>query len=72
MSIESIQYALQERFSAPLPEFYQRRIIFWQDEEREFEAMVNQLDLPGVEIVKLTGSNNFEVKTSKKSLYFLV
>lgn len=62
MSIESIQYALKERFAAPLPEFYQRRIIFWQDEEREFEAMVDELDLPGVEIVKLTGSNNFEVK----------
>lgn len=62
MSIESIQSTLRERFAAPLPEFYQRRIIFWQDEEREFEAMVDQLDLPGVEIVKLTGSNNFEVK----------
>ena len=62
MSIESIQYALKERFAAPLPEFYQRRIVFWQDEEREFEAMVDELDLPGVEVVKLTGSNNFEVK----------
>lgn len=62
MSIESIQYALSERFAAPLPEFYQRRIVFWQDEEREFEAVVDELDLPGVEIVKLTGSNNFEVK----------
>ena len=39
MSIESIQYALKERFAAPLPEFYQRRIVFWQDEEREFEAI---------------------------------
>ena len=62
MSIESIQSTLRERFAAPLPEFYQRRIIFWQDEEREFETMVDQLDQPGVEIVKLTGSNNFEVK----------
>ena len=62
MSIESVQYALKERFAAPLPEFYQRRIIFWQDEEREFEGMVDELDLPGVEVIKLTGSNNFEVK----------
>ncbi|MDR3728846.1 MAG: BREX-1 system phosphatase PglZ type A [Oscillospiraceae bacterium] len=62
MSIESIQYALSERFAAPLPEFYQRRIVFWQDEEREFEAVVDELDLPEVEIVKLTGANNFEVK----------
>ena len=62
MSIESIQYTLKERFAAPLPEFYQRRIIFWQDEVREFEDMVDELDLPGVKIIKLTGSNNFAVK----------
>lgn len=43
MSIESIQFTLRERFAAPLPEFYQRRIIFWQDEDREFEAMLDEL-----------------------------
>lgn len=62
MSIESIQSTLNERFAAPLPEFHQRHIIFWQDEDREFEAMVDELDLPGVQIIKLTGSNNFAVK----------
>ena len=62
MSIEAIQSELKERFAAPLPEFYQRRIIFWQDEEREFEGMVDELDLPEVKRVKLTRSNNFEVK----------
>lgn len=62
MSIESIQFILRERLSAPLPEFHQRHIIFWQDEDREFEAMVDKLDLPGVQIIKLTGYNNFEVK----------
>lgn len=62
MSIESIQFTLRERFAAPLSEFHQRHIIFWQDEDREFEAMVDELDLPGVQIIKLTGSNNFEVK----------
>lgn len=62
MSIESIQFKLKERFAAPLPEFYQRRIIFWQDEDREFESTLDELDLPGVNIVKLTGTNNFAVK----------
>ena len=62
MSIESIQFNLKERFAAPLPEFYQRRIIFWQDEDREFESTLDELDLPGVNIVKLTGTNNFAVK----------
>lgn len=62
MSTESIQFNLKERFAAPLPEFYKRRIIFWQDEDREFESTLDELDLPGVNIVKLTGTNNFAVK----------
>ena len=62
MSIESINFTLSERFSAPLPEFYRRRIIFWKDEEREFERDIDELQLDGVHIVKLTGTNNFAVK----------
>lgn len=62
MSIESIQFALKERFAAPLPEFYHRRIIFWPDEEREFEAMLDELAIPDVKIIKLTGTNYFAVK----------
>lgn len=62
MSTESIQFSLRERFAAPLPDFYQRRIIFWQDEDREFEAMLDELVIPNVKIIKLTGTNNFAVK----------
>ena len=62
MSTESIQFALTERFAAPLPEFYQRRILFWQDEDREFEATLDELVIPDVKILKLTGTNNFAVK----------
>lgn len=62
MSTESVQFTVRERFAAPLPEFYQRRIIFWQDEDREFESTLDELNLPGVNIVKLTGTNNFAVK----------
>lgn len=62
MSLESIQTALRQRFSAPLPEFCRRRIIFWSDEAREFDTLPEELDLPGVGIVRLTGSNNFAVK----------
>lgn len=62
MSIESIQFSLNERFSAPLPEFYKRRIVFWQDEDREFETMLDELEIPDVKIIKLTGTNNFAVK----------
>lgn len=62
MSTESIQFSLRERFAAPLPDFYQRRIIIWQDEDREFEAMLDELVIPNVKIIKLTGTNNFAVK----------
>ena len=58
----NIQSRLAERFAAPLPEFHKRRIIFWHDEDGEFAEQVNELDLPGVSIVKLTGKNNFAVK----------
>lgn len=62
MSNERVQFNLTERFAAPLPEFYRRRIIFWKDEDREFEKDVDALNLEGVKIVKLTGTNNFAVK----------
>jgi hypothetical protein len=62
MLSETIRQRLAERFAAPLPEFHKRRIVFWRDEEGEFADTVDGLDLPGVIIVKLTGTNNFAVK----------
>ena len=62
MPNERIQFTLRERFAAPLPEFYRRRIVFWHDEERQFEQDIDELDLPGVKILRLTGSNSFSVK----------
>lgn len=61
-TLQNIEQTLTQRFSAPLPDFYQRRIIFWQDEEREFEALLGELEIPNVKIVALTGTNNFVVK----------
>jgi uncharacterized protein (TIGR02687 family) len=62
MLSETIRQRLAERFAAPLPEYHKRRIVFWRDEEGEFADAVDELDLPGVNIVKLTGTNNFAVK----------
>ena len=62
MPNERIQFTLCERFAAPLPEFYRRRIVFWEDPEREFERDIDELHLDGVHIVKLTGSNHFAAK----------
>ena len=62
MLSETIKSRLAERFAAPLPEFHKRRIVFWHDEDGEFADQVDELDLPGVKIIKLTGRNNFSVK----------
>ena len=57
-----IEKTLQERFAVPLQENYRRRIIFWQDPEGEFSSLVDDLHLENVNILKLTGSNNFAAK----------
>lgn len=62
MTIEKIQSSLQEIFDKPLREYHKRRIVFWYDSERQFEEMLGDLELPGVKLIKLTGSNNFEAK----------
>ena len=62
MDIEYIETQLNGRFNAPLPEYYRRRIIFWQDEEREFEDKLDDIHLDNAKLIGLTGSNTFMVK----------
>ncbi len=62
MSKESIEKTLQSRFATPLKDYYKRRIIFWHDSDGEFSEMLPTLDLPGVKVLRLTGSNNFVAK----------
>lgn len=62
IDLGTIQQDLARRFAAPLPEFYKRRIIFWYDEDREFEDQLEDLSLDGVEVLVLTGNNTFTVK----------
>lgn len=62
MTIDTINRTLQERFAAELPDCYQRRIIFWFDSDREFEKMLDELEIPGVKLLKLTGDNFFAAK----------
>ena len=62
MLSETIKLRLAERFAAPLSEVHKRRIVFWHDEDGEFADEVDELGLPGVSFVKLTGRNNFAVK----------
>lgn len=62
MLSDAIKLRLQERFDTPLPEFHRRRIVFWRDEDGEFAEQLIDLNLPGVNIVNLTGTNSFAVK----------
>lgn len=62
MDLDAVLHDLNRRFAAPLPEFYKRRIIFWYDEDREFEDKLEDLQLVNAELVVLTGSNTFAVK----------
>lgn len=62
MLSETIKQRIANRFAAPLPEFHKRRIVFWHDEDVEFADAIDELELPGVNIIKLTGTNNFAVK----------
>ena len=62
MSTETIRFALQQRFEAPLQDFACRRIVFWQDPDAEFTDVAESLTPPGVKFLRLTGQNNFAAK----------
>ncbi len=53
---------LNRRFAEPLADFYKRRIIFWYDEDREFEDKVAELTLADAKLLILDGKNNFAAK----------
>ena len=48
MDLEEILKDLHKRFKEPYPEFYNRRIIFWMDRDREFEDEIDNLEIPDV------------------------
>ena len=62
MDTDKIIQDLNRRFAAPLPEFYQRRIIFWYDEDKEFEDKLDEVVLENAKVIALTGNNVFSVK----------
>lgn len=62
MDLETVAAELSRRFAAELPEFAARRVIFWQDPEREFADRIGELSLPGVTVAVRTGRNEFALK----------
>lgn len=62
MDTDKVVQDLNRRFAAPLPEFYKRRIIFWYDEDKEFEDKLDEVVLENAKVIALTGNNSFSVK----------
>ena len=62
MDSDKIIQELNQRFTAPLPEFYKRRVVFWYDEDGEFRDRLDEVALTDAKLVALTGTNNFAVK----------
>ena len=62
MDLDTIIRDLNKRFAAPLLEFYKRRIIFWYDEDREFEDKLDDIQIDNAKLLMLTGTNNFAAK----------
>ena len=62
MATNDIKQNLINTFNKPLDEFYKRRIVFWNDYDKEFESFVDELELDNVKIIKLNGKNNFSTK----------
>lgn len=62
MDLGKIIQDLNRRFAAPLPEFYNRRIIFWYDEDQEFADKLDEIALDNAQLIALTGNNTFSVK----------
>ena len=62
MDTDKIIQDFNRRFAVPLPEFYQRRIISWYDEDKEFEDKLDEVVLESAKVITLTGNNAFSVK----------
>ena len=59
MDTDKIIQDLNRRFAVLLPEFYQCRIIFWYDEDKEFEDKLDEVVLENAKVIELAGNNVF-------------
>lgn len=62
MELDSIVKQLNKKFSEPLPEFFKRRVIFWNDEDGDFKEEIDELKLDNAKVIVLKENNNFAVK----------
>ncbi|MCB2290860.1 BREX-1 system phosphatase PglZ type A [Clostridium sp. CS001] len=54
--------SLRNEFNLPLKNGEKRKIIFWNDYEKEFEDVIDEVNIEGVRIHKLTSENSFYSK----------
>lgn len=57
MDTDKIIQDLNCRFAAPLSEFCQRRIIFWYDEDKEFEDKMDEVVLENAKVYQIMNIN---------------
>ena len=61
MNLEQVKSALEALFSEQEAKFAERTIVFWYDDERQFAADIDELELDNAEIIKLD-NNAFKIK----------
>ncbi len=62
MELQEIINDLKKRFEQELPEFYKRRIVIWMDQDREFEDVIDELEIENVKVLQMSENNKFQVK----------
>ena len=62
MDLQEVLNDLKKRFQADYPEFYNRRIVVWTDQDREFEDVIDEIAIDGVKVLKMSDDNMFLVK----------
>lgn len=62
MNLQEIRNFLKELFSKPKGDGKNRHIVFWYDESEDFIEEIDEFDLEGVKVIKLTPNNAFYVK----------
>lgn len=62
MNLDEIKRVLSSMLNKELSDGKKRNIVFWYDEDGEFEEEINELAFENAEIIKLTEGNSFAIK----------
>jgi len=76
MNVNEVHRLLQEQFQKELTNGRRRHIVFWYDEDEEFVNDIDEIDLEGVRIWKVTDHNlfatTFELEKNDTTSHFLL